>query len=89
MRRGLAVRWEPTTRKGPPPVWVERLRPLRERPGAWARVFVGGKASAYSVGNGIKHGKYRGLEPGQYEVSVRRLGEGGDEWGCWARYVNG
>lgn len=56
------------------PTWVERLRPLDERPGEWARVFEKNTyENASGVAGKITRAEFNGLEAGQYEAVARTV----------------
>lgn len=80
--------WEDPPTKSRYGAWAERLAPLRERPGEWAKF---GKANSSTVTN-INRGRLSGITAGDYEARgvdqqrngectlyVRYLGKGGDE----------
>lgn len=89
------VRWEEpkSARVGADSkLWVERLAPLMECPGRWARVavFVSGE-SARSTAVHIKrpHNSTLRVPPGQWEAVSRKLYEGDDQgkYAIYARYL--
>lgn len=73
-------------RRGAPGV-SERLLPLRERPGEWARVYGPAiPSNAYVWAARVRKGQhFPGIVAGDYET-VAREGDDG-EWFVWARYV--
>jgi hypothetical protein len=81
---------EAPARAAAPTGWGARLAPLRSKPDRWARVYAGNKSQAYAVGHNVRHGKYAGVEAGEFEVAVRPTSEDRDpqaEWGVWSRFV--
>ena len=67
--------WEeppPRERKGGHPrVWLERLAPLVERPGEWARILDAETAKrATSTATNLRLGKVK-VPPGEWEFAAR------------------
>jgi hypothetical protein len=65
--------WEdpPPIKNRQPGKWVEALEPLKERPGAWARIYDAPSVqSAYSVARNLRHGLAK-KPPGQWEFRAR------------------
>lgn len=71
---------------GAPPKYLGLFNELRHRSGEWARVEMGGlKSSNYaSFATGLRDGKYKGADPGEFEA-VTRLVDG--ERTLWIRHV--
>lgn len=67
-------------RKG---VWVERLQPLMENPGEWARVYEGSLGTARSTSNSLRSGKTQ-IPDGDWEFVSRKIDD--DTGGIWAVY---
>ena len=67
-------------RKG---VWVDRLQPLMENPGEWARVYEGSLGTARSTSNSLRSGKTQ-IPDGDWEFVSRKIDE--DTGGIWAVY---
>lgn len=64
----------------------DRLVPVRQRPGAWARVYTGSYESARSTASRLR--RRPDLEPGQWEfVAARFEPEGVAAGGVWARFI--
>lgn len=80
----VEVEWgdPPPTTRGTGGVWNERLAKFRQDPGTWGRL-VGDYPRA--TASQIRKGVYKGIEPGEYDATVRTLGDG--EIGIWVRYV--
>lgn len=59
--------------------WVERLEPLKAKPGAWALVLtVDDPANAYSRASALNAGRYR-LPDGSWEFTARKSSKGKGE----------
>jgi hypothetical protein len=55
----------------PPGKWPQRLAPLVEHPGRWARVYEAPSAkTAYSTTANLKSGAYK-IPPGRWEFKTR------------------
>jgi hypothetical protein len=77
--------------------WMDRLAPLVDRPGRWARVLTATKRDVISYyAAGIKrNGRWAGrtshlvIPPGRWEAAGRRIFEGQDQgkFGLYVRYV--
>lgn len=81
--------WEdpPMPNTGPKgtPVWVERLSPLRDHPGKWARIADGKKRSA---ANNISHRlqkRMTKIPSGSWEFVYR--GQPDETYAVYARYL--
>lgn len=73
-------------KKGRPSIH-DRLAPLREHPGEWAKVYSGSRDGAKMWASNLRQGKPSGIEAGQYDTRV-----GVDEHQIptvWAAYVGG
>lgn len=56
-------------------VWVERLAPLRENPGKWARVY-GPTNSPHALVNNLRTGNAAGVNGDEFQFAGRMLGTG-------------
>lgn len=56
-------------------VWVERLKPLRERPGQWARVY-GPTNSPHALVNNLRSGNAAGIKADEYQFAGRTISTG-------------
>jgi hypothetical protein len=67
--------WEdpPVNVAGRKGVWIERLAPLRDRPGEWAK-FPDTNAG---LAHNIKSGRLVGVEAGEFETRAIRQGKSG------------
>lgn len=53
-------------------VWVDRLAPLRERPGSWAKVY-GPTKNPHALVNNLRSGSAAGIDPDEFGFSGRML----------------
>lgn len=83
----------PQRAEGGPPnkgIWVQRLAPLKERPGQWARVYYGPYGTASGSASGLRRGKFHGINtPGEqyWEFESRKDPINTDRGSMYARYV--
>ena len=81
--------WEdpPTTTRAPSHhgVWAERLAPLRDRPGEWAKVGRVHSATALK----IKRGQMLGIPAGEFEATLRDVDRTENKGTLYVRYVGG
>lgn len=78
--------WEdpPAPKRGHNGMWVERLAPLVERPGEWARVKgPTSESNARATANNLKDRKIK-IPDGKWEVVARHVDGKGY---VWARYL--
>lgn len=69
------------------PKIITELKPLRDRPGEWARVRHDLTQNAASVfAFNLAHGKFSGIAEGEYEAVSRSKNGRGD---VFARYIGG
>lgn len=68
--------------------WPERLEPLKERPGEWARVFESTTLeNARQYASGLKKPGRYALPEGRFEFRAGPLKNG--KGGVYARYIGG
>lgn len=53
-------------------VWIERLRPLTENAGRWARVY-GPVKNPHPLVNNLKRGNAKGIDPTEFEFAGRSV----------------
>ena len=64
---------------------AERIAKVRERPGEWARVYgPETKPRVRVTASRIRCGNVTGIDPDEFEM---RVGEQGDDWFVWMRYL--
>ncbi len=67
----LTVQWEDPPEKDS---WLQRLAPLMERPGAWAKIAEGPYDKVSRMGWALRH-KYK-IPPGEWEFEVSTVEKG-------------
>lgn len=86
--------WEwgdpPATDRGIGASVARELSPLRTHPGKWAKIRgpYEAHAQASQIVQNIKQGKYKDVEPDEYEAESHRDEADGQVY-IWARYVGG
>lgn len=76
---------EPTRTKKTSGMWMERLTPLMERPGAWARAAtLRNQSSAGSAAHWLNRRLIK-IPPGRWEFVSRTITQG--EYAVFARYL--
>lgn len=77
--------WEnPPERRTQPTVWPQRLEPLKQKPGQWARIKTGSPASMYSMAGNLRNGQVK-VPSGRWEFRSHKINE--NTGGLWARYL--
>lgn len=83
----LDIEWE-----DPPPSgrgttkeskWLPYLREARKHPGKTMVL----RGTSTSVATNIRHGNYRGIEKGEFEVTTRVVSDGKVD--CYVKYIEG
>lgn len=81
--------WEdpPESRQGRAPTsWAERLAPIMERPGEWARVQDFSYSSAWQVVSHLRKG-LKPVPPGRWEFAARKNQDDPKRAYIYARYL--
>ena len=80
----MGKRGKPKGAKNPKYRWLPELTILQERPGEWARIFVGSDRAARQVGTSL-NGRRRVMPQGEYAFLVRKLSP--RQTGVWGTYL--
>lgn len=59
-------------------VWVERLAPLKDNQGKWARVY-GPTANPHALVNNLRSGSAAGIDPDEFSFAGRNLPTGEED----------
>lgn len=80
------IKWQepPKPARGGARDWKSIFDQLRKRPGEWALVAV---ADHSPTASWIKHGRYAGTKPGEFDATSRKNAAG--KFDIYARYVGG